>query len=141
MISKEENCRRVKDHRIKNYAMVRGKDKAYKDKIRHGGKREELIERDGLACGICGVRGDRFKIITHHMSFDSKDHRFQQNLCRACHCRLHHSVEKKPLTKEQIEMAILTTKNLYEACRILGVNRASLYVKRKRLGLMFRQRS
>ena len=108
----------------------------YKDKTRHGGKREELIEENGLKCSECGKEGNRFQIVAHHETFNKFDHSKQVLLCRACHCRFHHSKEKKPLTKKDIEMAISTTKNLDEACKILGVNRASLYQKRKRLGLV-----
>lgn len=127
------SCRRKAKYAVKKKA-----DAKYKDKNRHGGMRSELIKEEGLKCSCCGKIGNSFQIITHHVNLDPQDHSEQELLCRACHCRLHHSKEKKPLTKEQIEMAISTTKNLDEACGILGVNRASLYAKRKRLGLINR---
>jgi hypothetical protein len=125
------SCRRRALYEVKKRA-----DAKYKDKTRHGGKRQELIRKEGLTCSKCGKIGNSFQIIAHHITLNPEDHSKQELLCRSCHCRLHHSNEKKPLTKEQIEMAISTTKNLNEACEILGVNRASLYAKRKRLGLI-----
>ena len=126
-----EPCRRKSAYEVKRKA-----DSKYKDKIRHGGKREELVKRDGLICIKCGKVGNSFQIVAHHVTGNNQDHSKQELLCRACHCRLHHSNDKKPLTKEQIEMAISTTRNLNEACKILGVNRSSLYVKRKELSLI-----
>jgi DNA-directed RNA polymerase subunit RPC12/RpoP len=108
----------------------------HKDKKRHGGRRYELISKYGYKCSDCGKESNEFDIIAHHVSGNNQDHENQVLLCRACHCRVHHSVEKKPLTREQIEEAIATSRNLFEACKRLGINRASLYAKRKKLGLL-----
>ena len=108
----------------------------YKDKLRHGGKKKELIKATGLVCSTCGKVGNSFEIIAHHKTFNNKEHEQQELLCRACHCRLHHAVEKKPVTREQIEEAIKNSGNLFEACNKLGLNRSSLYQKRRKLGLL-----
>lgn len=125
------SCRRKSAYKVKRKA-----DAKHKDKVRHGGKRCELVEKNGLICSTCGKVGNAFEIITHHITGDSQDHSQQELLCRACHCRLHHSNEKKPLTRRQIEEAIENSPNLFEACKRLGINRASLYQKRRRLGLI-----
>lgn len=109
----------------------------YLDRKSHGGKRAKLIKENGLKCNRCDTEGSSYDIVAHHITFDPKDHEYQELLCRACHCRLHHSVDKKVLTREQIEDAISKTKNLEEACKILKINRSSLYAKRKKFGLNF----
>lgn len=61
-------------------------------------------------------------------------------ICRKCNA-LMNIKEIKPLTREQIEDALNKTGNLNDACKILGVNRASLYCKRKHLGMPLRESS
>lgn len=68
---------------------VRKHDNEYKDKIRHGGKRKELIQQNGLKCSSCGKIADRFTIIAHHVTFDNQDHSEQILLCRSCHAKVH----------------------------------------------------
>jgi len=70
---------------------VRKLDNEYKDKIRHGGKRKELIQKNGLKCSFCGKMGDKFTIVAHHITFNNQDHSKQILLCRSCHAKLHHS--------------------------------------------------
>lgn len=65
------------------------KDAIYKDTLRHGGKRSELIENNGLKCELCGKEGTRFDIVAHHITLDNKEHEKQCLLCRSCHMRLH----------------------------------------------------
>lgn len=66
----------------------REKDRIYKDKIRHAGKRLELIMENGLRCSACGTIEESINIVAHHLH--SKDnHEFQVLLCRACHARVH----------------------------------------------------
>lgn len=122
--------------RLANPDKVRENNRKYKDKIRHGNKRQELIKTNGLKCSECGKDGNPFKIVAHHVTFNNQDHSQQVLLCRACHCRLHHSNEKKPITAEQINEAIESSSNLFEACKKLGLNRSSLYQKRKKLNLL-----
>lgn len=55
-------------------------------------------------------------------------------ICRKCNA-LMNIREIKPLTKEQIQEAISSSKNLNEACSKLGIVRSALYQKRMRLGL------
>ena len=64
-------------------------NRRYKDKLRHGGKRQELIKRDGLICSKCGKSGNEFEIVAHHSEFDKYDHENQVLLCRSCHAKEH----------------------------------------------------
>jgi len=123
-------CRKRAVYRSKHKANIK-----YKDKTRHAGKREELIHKTGLTCTKCGKVGSSYQIVAHHITGNNQEHEHQELLCRACHCRLHQSVEKKVVTAEQIDKAIKTTKNLDEAAKKVGLNRSSLFQKRKKLGL------
>lgn len=125
----------VRQYQVNNPEVKKKADKKYKDKVLHGNKRTELIQKTGLVCVKCGKIGSSFQIVAHHITGNNQEHDHQELLCRACHCRLHQSVPKKLVTKEQIEVAIKTTKNLDEACKLLGINRSSLYWKRKKFGL------
>jgi DNA-directed RNA polymerase subunit RPC12/RpoP len=58
-------------------------------------------------------------------------------ICRGCNARMNIK-EIKPLTKSQIEDVLKRSLSLNEACKELGLNRSSLYKKRKRFGLPLR---
>jgi len=64
-------------------------DEIYKDKVRHGGKRKELLDANGYVCSQCGKLCESFHIIAHHTTFNPKDHHSQELLCRSCHASLH----------------------------------------------------
>lgn len=64
-------------------------DRRYKDKIRHGDKRQKLIKKNGLVCSKCGKSGNQFDIVAHHSAFDKYDHKNQVLLCRHCHAKEH----------------------------------------------------
>jgi hypothetical protein len=128
---------KAKEYRLLHPENKKEYDGQYRDKVRHGGIKQQLVDKHGLVCQKCGKQSTSFDIVAHHITGDNQDHSQQELLCRACHCRLHQSVPKKHISKEQIEMAIKTTKNLDEACKILGINRSSLYHKRKKFGLEF----
>ena len=64
-------------------------DRRYKDKMRHGDKRQNLIKKNGLICSKCGKAGNEFEIIAHHSDFDKYDHENQVLLCRSCHAKEH----------------------------------------------------
>jgi len=120
-------------------------NRKYKNKMRHGGKREELIKKDGLICYRCGKTGNRFEIITHHLTRNSDDHRKQVNLCRSCHMIIHDiSGYRKDIqtvrriTREMVENAIYG-KELEEACRLLDITRSALYKLRKAYNLPLRK--
>jgi predicted nucleic acid-binding Zn ribbon protein len=66
------------------------KDNQYKDKVRHGGKKEKLIEEFGCVCSICGKEGTTTDIVAHHVTLNNQEHDNQILLCRSCHMRLHH---------------------------------------------------
>ena len=62
-------------------------NRRYKDKRRHGDKRQKLIKRNGLICAKCGKSGNEFDIVAHHSAFDKYDHKNQVLLCRSCHAK------------------------------------------------------
>lgn len=128
---------KVRQYQKENPNIKKKADLKYKDKVRHDYKREELIQKTGLICTECGKVGNSYQIVAHHITGNNQEHEHQKLLCRACHCRLHQSIPKKNVTKEQIERAIKSTKNLDEACKVLGINRSSLYWKRKKFGMQF----
>lgn len=85
-LSRAKNREYAQKHR----AEKRQRDRIYKDRTRHGGKRKELLEENGLVCSVCGGKFERlFDIISHHVTFDNQNHAHQILLCRACHCKLH----------------------------------------------------
>lgn len=69
---------------------VKKRDNEIKDKIRHGGKRRELIQQNGLTCSLCGKTGEDSRIDVHHVTFDKHDHSRQILLCASCHTKVHH---------------------------------------------------
>lgn len=109
---------------------------SYKDRRRHGGKRTELIKENGLICSECGKKGNRFQIVTHHSTFNNQDHSAQELLCRACHCRIHHSFPKKNISKEEIVMALDNNINITAAQRALGISKETFFRKRKEYNLV-----
>ena len=78
-----------------NHRRKRRVDNAYKDQTRHGGKRNELIKKNGIVCSGCGKKGTRFQIVTHHTTLDKNNHQFQKMLCRSCHMKIHVPFKKK----------------------------------------------
>jgi len=80
----------------------RNMDLGYKDKTRHGNKRQELIDKYGLVCSRCDKKGDRYGIITHHVTFDSQDHSEQVLLCRRCHAIIHKPKGECILTRDAL---------------------------------------
>ena len=68
----------------------RQRDCVYKDKTRHGEKRQEMIKKFGLKCSECGLESENeFDIVLHHVKFDPQDHSEQVLLCRSCHAKVH----------------------------------------------------
>ena len=57
-------------------------------------------------------------------------------ICRKCHPKRFPPNNFKPVSKDEIENAIANSKSLFEVCEKLGVSRATLYDKRKKLGLI-----
>lgn len=121
---------------------MRTTDRKYKDKVRHGGKREELLERFGVKgkfqCSMCGILGDSYMIVAHHVTGNNKEHDYQILLCRKCHAGLHMKLNNpraKHITKEQVEEVVLKYKFLEDMCDALGITRSYLYKLRKQYGL------
>ena len=115
-------------------------DQRYKDKVRHGGKRAELLKLFGVKgkfqCAMCGVLGDSFTIVAHHVTGNKTAHEYQILLCRHCHAKLHDlgSKKRKDISKEQIEDALTKFKLLDDACKYLGITRSFLRKKRIEYG-------
>jgi transposase-like protein len=111
--------------------------KRKKDTIAYGSitkikrHRQKIKEDCGFKCQVCK------KDLKDTSNFDqiiSDDKLF----CRKCNgARYKHEV--KPIAKEQIEQALRETNSLFDACKVLGINRSSLYKKRKKLGLDMRR--
>lgn len=112
-------------------------DRIYKDKVRHGGHRERLLEIHGPRCSICGYEGEEFEIVAHHITGKPNEHDFQILLCRSCHASIHQrGVDKKTgITIDEIREAIESCKNLYEASDKVGLSRSGLYQRRKRYNI------
>lgn len=66
-------------------------DKEYNDKIRFGGLRRSVMERDNFSCQDCGGEYPYVKIVVHHIDFNPKNNTMDNLivLCRACHARKH----------------------------------------------------
>lgn len=127
----------LKKDRIKNKKAIRERDIRYKDRIRHGGKRSELLNgKKAYCCSICGITGSGFDIVAHHVSGNNQDHENQIQLCRKCHAKIHDLGHKrvKNISKEQIEDALTKFKRLEDACEYLGITRSFLRKKRIEYG-------
>lgn len=68
------------------------RDNKYKDLVRHGGLKEELIKSNGCICGECGKEADTYTIVAHHVTLNNQEHEQQKLLCRSCHMRLHQTI-------------------------------------------------
>lgn len=77
------------DYRKANLEKVADINRSYKDVVRHGGKRQELIDESGLVCSECGKECNSFQIVAHHETFDPTRHDEQVLLCRSCHMKAH----------------------------------------------------
>lgn len=123
----------TKKDRIKNKKKIRERDIEYKDRIRHGGKRSELLNgKKKYKCAICGYSGTGFEIVAHHLSGDNQDHEHQIQLCRKCHAKVHDlgSKRKKEISKEQLQEAFDKFHLLEDVCKYLGITRSFLRKKR-----------
>lgn len=128
----------LKKDRIKHHKSIRKRDMEYKDRVRHGGKRAELLNgKTAYRCSICGVTGSGFDIVAHHVSGNSQDHEHQIQLCRKCHAKIHDlgHKRKKEVSKEQIQDALARFKRLEDSCKYLGITRSFLRKKRIEYGL------
>jgi len=126
----------TKEYFNKHRAKKRIDDEVYKDKTRHGDLRKELIDVYGLVCQGCGVSGDSFGIVAHHISGDPTDHKNQTLLCRSCHAKIHDfgSQGSKNISRQQIENALAKFRTLDEMCKDLGITRSFLRKKRIEYG-------
>lgn len=113
------------------------RDQEYKDRVRHGGKRNELLESTHRTCSMCGEKKDSKDICVHHL-LDKYDHRFQVPLCRSCHARVHVS-DKKPIPEEDLRSIIESAGTLTAASKIIGLTRGSLREKAKKYGMYNRK--
>lgn len=131
-------CWHKKD-RLKHKEVIKIRDRKYKDVVRHGGKREILLDGQKVyQCSKCGKTGNGFQIVAHHITFDKNNHDEQEILCRACHARIHFLVNnprRKNISREQIEEVITKYDFLDDMCDALGVTRSYLYKLRKKYAL------
>ena len=72
----------------------RERDRNYKDRIRFGGNKYKVLERDGYKCVQCGKDNPRSLIIHHKDHSGSSDNPNNDmdnliTLCRSCHMRYH----------------------------------------------------
>ena len=112
-------------------------DEVYKDKVRHGGLKEELVKKNGLVCSKCGKEGDSFQIVAHHQTFVKTEHDKQELLCRSCHARIHCSGRLMvDLSKEKLQEALGWKLSLEETARRLNISRWALFERRKLYGFL-----
>ena len=65
----------------------------YKDKIRFGGNRRKVMQRDEFTCQDCFKGYPDVKLIVHHKDRDKENNSLDNlvTLCRACHINEHRS--------------------------------------------------
>ena len=114
----------------------RKRDRKFKDKVRHGGKRKELLDTNGFVCSQCGKEAKSFYIVAHHSTFDPTDHSQQELLCRSCHAKIH-SRDRKHIPEELMSSTIHTSNSLDDAAKKLNLSRSTLYKKRIKSGLIW----
>ncbi len=90
---KQERERRYKtNHSIdakKSLTCKQKINKRHKEKMRHGGIKQKLIQENGLVCSRCGIEGGSSDIVGHHVNGNPKDHDHQELVCRSCHVKKH----------------------------------------------------
>ena len=90
---------KAKEWRDTNAARAKANRTTYKDEIRHGGKRAEIIIKQKGLCFMCNKDtslGNKNAHL-HHYNFDSTDHEHQVLVCNSCHAKIHlhgHSLKK-----------------------------------------------
>jgi len=114
----------------------------YHDRIRFGGNKYPVLDRDGQKCTKCGkIKG----LIIHHIDgsgHDKNPNNSMDNLttlCRSCHMRHHASGDRnylyKELTVEMYNLAKEGSKSLFDMAIKLNMHRDTLRRKAKELGL------
>ena len=122
--------------------LKRAKDRA--NQARFDGNYYKVLERDNYTCQHCGAT-DR-KLEVHHKDGNGRGKEKPNNdlsnlitLCKPCHAMENAKYNTRcpliPLTKEQIEAAIASTKTLKEAAELLGVSFPTLNHKKKKMGI------
>lgn len=76
------------------------------DAERFGGLREQVLERDGYACRVCGSSGtDKRSIIVHHRVPGVSLLHLMISLCPACHAKVHRlQAVLEPMTSLLLEL-------------------------------------
>jgi len=85
-----------REEKQRHYARYKLIGSLYKDKIRFGGNRRRVMERDNFACLDCRKRYPYVNLIVHHIDQDKNNNVLDnlKTLCRACHARLHSTLRK-----------------------------------------------
>lgn len=86
----KEYKRREKIKHAERYRLING---LYKDRIRYGGNRRKVMERDNFSCVTCKRKYPNVNLVVHHIDENKKNNKLDNliTLCRACHARLHHN--------------------------------------------------
>lgn len=92
---KKNNPEKVREYkrreRIKNATRYRNVNGQYKNKIRFGGNRRRVMERDTFSCLDCKRKYPDVSLIVHHIDKDKSNNVFENlmTLCRSCHINRH----------------------------------------------------
>ena len=93
--------------------------------------RDNIKEKCDWKCQRCG------KDLSDFCASDQVITKEEKLICRSCNVTRYDRTQKA-MTKEDIENA-MEGRSLDDACEILGINRSSLYQKRKKFGLGVRK--
>jgi hypothetical protein len=93
-------------------------------------KRNRIKKLFEYTCSVC------LKDLSGEDAFNQIITKENKLVCRKCNPRSMTPNNLKPITKEEIIKAIESTKNLFAACKSLGICRATLYDKRKKFDLI-----
>lgn len=86
----KESKRKEKIKHAERYRLINGE---YKNKIRFGGNRRKVMERDRFACLMCSREYPSVNLIVHHIDRNKSNNTLSnlQTLCRSCHLNEHRS--------------------------------------------------
>lgn len=91
----------MEEYKRKWYQKAGGKEwsRLKREQRNYGGLRQQVLERDGLRCTLCGSSA---QLLVHHRDGNGRGAAQPNNtldnlvtLCRGCHARLHYPVAKR----------------------------------------------
>jgi 5-methylcytosine-specific restriction endonuclease McrA len=92
------NPNKVKEYkkreRRKNFEKYRTNNEIYHDKVRFGGNRRKVMERDKFTCINCSRKYPYVNLVVHHIDGNNKKHVIDnlKTLCRSCHAKEHRNI-------------------------------------------------